>query len=231
MIHEFKRVWCAHCGHSFDVPVWCGNRFCEVCGKRRISRIRKKLLWILGKVKAPRGHTLKFITLTVPNCKDLKTEVKFLINSFRRLRNRRLWRNYVSGGCWVIEVTGRPNNWHHHIHIIAHSRFFPVKALSREWGRCSNGNIVWITRPPLKAAIAYLTSYVTKSKAPPDVSIEVSNALKGFRLFQPFGTWHHPSLAVPKVPYTCPHCHHSVWVVDLDTYITHTSPELTIHGP
>ncbi len=61
--HEFREVTCTHCGHTITVPVYCGNRFCPICSVPRLSRVRRRLNWIVDHVDPPRGYGIKFLTL------------------------------------------------------------------------------------------------------------------------------------------------------------------------
>lgn len=205
--HDFARFFCTSCGTSFDAPVNCGNRFCSVCTVRRRASVRSKLNHIVASTPSLEGYDIKFLTLTIPNQIDLHDGTVLLVRSFRKLRQRAWWKQRVAGGCFVIEVCGTPHRWHIHLHAIIHARYLPHRKLSQLWHRCSPGKIVFITRIPLKAVVAYVTKYITKSAMPMDQQLLASADLKGMRLFQPFGTWHSFCLAAPKFHFECPSCH------------------------
>lgn len=146
------------------------------------------------------------MTLTIPNSVNAYEGATTLIRSFRRLRQRRWFKNRCKGGAWVIEVTGAPGRWHVHLHVVLESRYLPHNMLSRQWSKVSPGVIVHIKALPSSAIIRYVTAYVSKSEVRDSDQLQLSQELKGFRLFQPFGSWHAISLLVPPVPYCCPDC-------------------------
>lgn len=216
--HEYRSLVCLGCGHKHPVPVFCGDRFCIVCGKYRRARTRTRLAYLLKHASYPPGYGPKFITLTIPNVSDLKAGVKLIQAAYRRLRSYSAWRNYVDGGASVIEVTGTDGAWHVHIHAVISARYFPQPLLSKLWRRASGGFIVWIQRIPHHAAIAYLSKYMSKSVCPPDQRLTISDALKGTRLFTPTGSWYH--LRAPKIkhPFPCPKCGRTDWLPDGDMF-------------
>jgi len=223
--HRYLTVACGTCGHTVNVPESCGNRFCPVCNRSRLARMKHKLTRLLAMAPKRRGESLKFITLTTVKHSDARTGVKRLMKSFRRLRQRAFWRNHFSGGAYVIEITGTADKWHCHLHIIAYGTFCPVRKLSRAWKSCDGGYIVWISRPPQGAAVSYLTSYVSKSTAPEGCERHLSEALKGTRLFQPFGMWQNTATRLPKFRMQCPVCHSTVWcMIALPRYLDIPDP-------
>lgn len=214
--HLFHRIFCTSCGRHFDVPVSCGNRFCSVCSYQRKKRVTRKVNAILAYVRPPAGYTIKFITLTIPNQPDLRPMVRLLVTSFRKLRQRSFWGNRVLGGAYFIQVTGRPGNWHAHLHILAESRYFPVRRLSLLWSKVSPGKIVHIKNVPLVQAVSYVTSYVASTELSTSDSSAAGLELKGFRLFQPFGKWHDICRIAPSGGFCCPSCGDGSFYVTTD---------------
>jgi len=214
--HQFTTVICGHCGHQLTVPVYCGNRFCPVCSAPRLSRVRRRLNWIIQRAELPQGYGIKFLTLTVSNQPDLANMLKFLTSVFRKLRQRAFWKQYVRGGAFVLEVTGRPGNWHAHIHAVIEARFIPYDLILSKWKSVSGSQGVYITRIPKRNVVGYLTKYLTKSSVPPEITDEVSFHISGFRLFQPFGCWYSISLEYRDSPPGCPKCgSHSFYPIDI----------------
>ncbi len=213
--HEWRNIVCAHCGHEIAVLVDCKNRFCPECAPRRSARIANRLQFLVNKIQKRDRWRLKMITLSMANCSDVQKGIKQLVASFRRLRNRRLWKTHVDGGAFVIEVTGRPGNWHPHIHAVVYSRFIPWKNLWRDWKQCSGGNAVYITATSLEGAIKYITKYISKSAVPSHLWEELSIELRRFRLFQRFGSWHNIALPSRVFDYRCESCGRCDWLADV----------------
>lgn len=204
--HQYYRIWCTTCGLSFDIPSYCGDRFCPTCNVFRRARIKRKLSFILQSLHLEQGIQVRFLTLTIPNQSNLDKGARVLINSFRRFRQRQWWRNRVRGGCFVLEVTGRPGCWHIHLHAIIESRYLPIRIVSRIWAECSPGRIVHIKLIPVAAVVRYLTKYITKTELSIADRRIASFQLKNVRLFQPFGSWHAASLKAPHYGHACPRC-------------------------
>lgn len=204
--HLFRSFTCAQCGYTFQAPVYCGNRFCEVCGNNRRRRISSKLKAITRNIQYRGGFSIKHLVLTIPNVRDIRNAAKILQKSFRRLRQHSFWQNKVHGGAWTIEVTGRPGKWHVHLHAMLESKFIPHSLLRRHWRKVSPGEIVYIKPIPPAIAINYLVTYVSKCEAEVEYHLYISDQLKGLRIFQPFGTWHGICLKVETEHYSCPDC-------------------------
>lgn len=212
--HDFRTLTCAHCGHQIRVSIDCKFRFCEICAPRRAARIRRRLAWLIDKTQKIDNHRFKLITLSMANCSDVASGIKQLVSSFRRLRQRSLWKNHVAAGAFVIEITGRPGSWHPHIHAIVYSTYIPWRRLHQAWKRVSTGNAVYISAVDSAKACAYITKYISKSSVPEFAQPALSDDLRQFRLFQRFGLWH--SLKVPRrlYDYPCEKCSQSDWLND-----------------
>lgn len=217
--HQYIDLICVCCGHKFPIPIYCGFRFCRICSVRRQSRVRRRLKWLVNMVQIKRPYYIKHLTLTIPNGQDLPVMVKKLISSFRRLRQRAFWKNHVLGGCFVIEITGRPGDWHAHIHAIIQARYMDWSFLHRLWISCSGGRGVYITKLSKSKACNYLTKYLTKSGLPDQVMEIMSAALKGTRLFSPFGQWYALNCLYPPPDPSCPGCDNGDLVL-YDRFIT-----------
>lgn len=212
--HGWRTLHCMKCGHSIHVVVDCGNRFCAICSKRRSRRIRNRLQQLLARNEQKPRAGLKMLTLSKANCISLDDGIRDLVKSFRRLRQRALWKYYVIGGAFVIEIKGRPGNWHPHIHAIIYSYYIPWQRLRSAWRSASGGTAVWINAVSNDRALNYVTKYISKGDHPPALSDEISTSLRRFRLFTRFGTWH--NITLPKLRFECPCevCGVTDWIVD-----------------
>jgi hypothetical protein len=229
--HEWRTIYCRFCGHSIHVRVQCPNRFCPVCSRRRARRIRAALNLLFQKTKKIPSARFKMLTLSEPNCTELDVGIRSLVSSFRRLRQRSYWKNRVYGGAFVIEVTGRPNSWHPHLHIIMYSDRISWARLHRLWMKVSTGRSVWITNISLEKAKMYITKYITKVDAPAALLEDISTAVRRFRLFTRFGEWH--SIVLPKLPeeVRCERCGHTSWMIDLEMTLRCRSPDRFPQAP
>jgi len=138
--------------------------------------------------------------------------LKKLLSSFRALRRRKLWKSTVSGGVFVVEVTVSETGWHIHLHSVIYGAFIPWDSLKAEWEALTGASGVYIQKIPRKAAVGYLTKYLTKPDEDPEKLRELSEELKGARFFQPFGEWHNLLKPEKKVPYRCPKCGDVNWL-------------------
>jgi len=213
--HPFVTVICTHCGNSIQVPARCKNRFCEVCTTTRNARTFYRAKELLEQCQVTKTHRLRFVTLTIPHQPDARLQFKDLQASFRRLRQRSFWKKLVRGGVAFYEVKKAPTGrWHVHVHAIVYSKFIPVKLLAREWSQVSKGKIVDVRLMPVRTAIHYVTKYTTKSNLSLADQYVASEALKGARLFTPFGSLHGiPTTLADKRPRECGTCGRSYWLV------------------
>jgi len=204
--HNYIRILCCGCGKVFDCPLYCGNRFCDVCNSTRRKRVRRRMEYLIDHVPPSDGKNFLHLTLTIANQPDLSRMAKQLLLSFRRLRQRAFWKNHVDGGAFVIEITRSSYGWHAHIHAIIMSDFIPWKKLKREWTDVSGSSGVYIKKIPKIDIVRYLTKYITKTGLSLPDQYAASGALKGSRLFQPFGSWYAISCQAPKYVPQCTVC-------------------------
>lgn len=206
MNHQYIRIFCTNCAEQHDVPVYCGDRFCRVCNNSRRRNAHDRIDFLVKNARAVSSYRMKMLTLTIPNQDDVGEMITSLLKSFRRMRQRIEWKNKVDGGVFVVEITGRPGNWHAHLHIIMQSRWFSVETLFKLWQACSPGRGVWIDDIPPNRAVAYCIKYISKPSVPDHVLDEVNEGMKGLRLFHPFGSWHNLNLTYKKPPALCQKC-------------------------
>lgn len=204
--HEFFNVYCAGCGKTHAVIIRCGDRFCPVCQVGRRFQIRERLQYILKNYKLVKGEQFSFLTLTIKNQVDLARMVSFLIKSFRKLRSKSTWKRYVSGGAYVIEITGYEGNWHAHLHCIIAAYWFPQVIILKLWRSIVNKGGAHIKPAQKDSTIRYLLKYISKTDSPPLEAGLISDTLKGYRLYQPFGLFVSLLKNYRPVPLPCPYC-------------------------
>lgn len=204
--HPHRTIYCSCCGHTFQVPVYCKNRFCEICSLRRRMRIRHQVSEIIRIRIRSRGKRLRMLTLTIPNYPDPRSGCKIAVASFKKLRKTRFWKSKVSGGAYFLEITKPGGAYHCHLHVLLESEYIPQRIVSELWEVVSPGKIVWVQEIPAGAGVHYVTKYLSKAGDDDLSTQEMSDALRDFRLFQTFGTWHNIIKPLPKPKYRCPDC-------------------------
>lgn len=209
--HDFHSVTCMHCGNQIAVPVYCRNRFCQVCGSTRLFRIRTKLIGFVNQHRYEYGASYKHLTLSIANYPDLCDQVNHLVKSFRRLRHLRLWQRYVYGGAYVVEIKRNKTGWHAHLHIIISAKYIPWEELREAWTAVSGGLGCYLKKIPRRKIVYYLTKYMTKIELSDADQRAATEALSGKRLFQPFGSWYDQINKIPTPVCKCPVCEHWNW--------------------
>jgi hypothetical protein len=215
--HEFTSIYCCKCGDPHTIIKRCGYRYCPACGHITRWRVRERLHQLFKAYKHRRGYMLKMLTLSKQNCPDLKEGIDDLIRSFRRLRQTKFWLRHVDGGLLVIEIKGRPGDWHPHIHAFIYSLRIPWNGILDKWTRCSKGGRqVWIANITSDKAIYYVTKYVTKPGTSTEDIDALETAMKGRRTFQRFGSFQKIKLPVYYTARPCPVCGCTQYISDYE---------------
>lgn len=184
--------WCE--GEPVITCNHCRDRLCQPCQVARRARLVEAIMFAM----AGADSRVRFLTFTLKhNNTPLTAQLDRLYLAFRTLRRTSLWRKAVAGGAFFLEVkVGDDGLYHPHLHVLAEGGFIDQRELSAAWhGITGDSFMVHITavNDPMKRA-AYVTKYATK---PADSTVirdpakldEFLVAIKGRRLYQPFGTW------------------------------------------
>lgn len=168
----------------------CRLRWCPLCSGSRTAYITKSIEpWI------QKQRFLRFLTLTLRHSNaSLSNQIRYLYDSFRKLRNDKQFRKYCKGGIWFFQTkrdsTGE--QWHPHIHALIVGKFIPHAWLSVKWVRITkNSNIVDIRAVKLAEKTA---EYVARYAARPAL-LERYNLEERLDIFAAFhrlrlcGTW------------------------------------------
>jgi hypothetical protein len=145
----------------------CRLRICPRCQRQRRHKLFTQCVGFLSE-KTEEKH--RFITLTMrSNNAPLHVQLSNLRSAFRRLRQRKLWKDNVSKGIAIIEVTYNTvlNQWHPHVHVLARGGYIDQRKLSQSWGICTKGSTIVDIRMIRNVAKAaeYISSYVAKPPA------------------------------------------------------------------
>jgi len=106
---------CSECNSKKHGWTACKKRYCPCCAPKISAERVTKFECAVLKMKWP-----MHVTLTVRNTADITTaHLVRLMKSFRKLRQRVLWKRTVKGGFASLEIVNSGNGWHPHLHIIA----------------------------------------------------------------------------------------------------------------
>lgn len=203
--YERTRAFCT-CGAYFwilrhkkdlerfkTVPDHCHDRFCVPCAAARRATIRDNL------AKHLLDQPYRLLTLTVrSNAQPLADLLDHLYRSFRRLRQKTLWKERVRGGVAFLEITynARTGGWHPHLHCILEGLYIPRPALSELWLHCTRDscNLDLKLIRSTRGVLAYVMGDATKPiptsvHSIPYVLDEAITTLAGRRLIVCFGRW------------------------------------------
>jgi len=114
---------CAECGRVKITQTYlCRDRFCAVCA----AGLARKRWWsmMLAAEHAGywKGSLIAMLTLTVRNCAptDLKQTLQAMTRAFKRLQQRKFWKENIMGYARHLEITynAETNTMHPHYHIL-----------------------------------------------------------------------------------------------------------------
>lgn len=181
----------------------CRDRWCPMCASQKAHYAKDSTKMYLQTLERP-----KFLTLTLRNNEnDLKTQVEFLQDSFRTLRQRAYWKKNVRGGMWYLELKRGQNSeqWHPHLHILLDGNYMEQGELSELWEQVTYGSpILWIVEvSDQERAAEYVSKYSSKPARlegmPLHDRVEIIEAMFRKRLCGTFGNAKTFTLTPPKV--------------------------------
>ncbi len=187
-------VRCDKCGRQIYVHRRCDLRICPNCSPRYSRMLFRKFFPFVGKLMAnKRRYTLKFLTLTVRNTRELSGEsIKNLFKNARKLMRQFFDQRIGAGALAVLEV-GRSLNLH--IHVLVYGPFVLQERLSSRWAEITGGSFVVdirMAKGKPKGVLNYVLKYITKpcSFDAPNHYAEYLGALKGVRRVHTFGIFY-----------------------------------------
>lgn len=170
----------------------CKLRFCPRCSGIHASRTRLRLKSWAESIRTTAVDRLRLVTLTIRSSSaPLSHQLDFLYRSFRKLRQRALWRKSTEGSIAVLQCTfnAESGHWHPHLHIVAHGKFVDWHALRSAWSKITHGSDVVDVRAirDVDQACDYVCRYVSRPlQDDPDIDngklVEYVMATKGRRL-------------------------------------------------
>jgi hypothetical protein len=118
-------LWCKGCNHRHDASTKCSRKWCPSCGPKRANERAARMRFAFRRMKWPMQ-----LTLTVPNVAEGWEDpqlLRRLLHSFKKLRDRRIWKENVAGGIFSVEVTDKGNGLHPHLHALVDCRWLAMK--------------------------------------------------------------------------------------------------------
>ena len=102
---------------------FCKNRFCPMCSWRRVRNITGQLKDAFSCITEKQKIATLFLTLTVsnPDVKDLKSTISKMNKSFKKMSEKKPFKNAILGYFKSIEILGDKtpkNQAHPHFHIL-----------------------------------------------------------------------------------------------------------------
>lgn len=169
-----------HCGsHAwvFQDPVTgryvvrsngCNLRICPRCRRRLQHKISARIAELLTPC---RKSEWQMITLTLKhNDEKLQDQLDRLRASFRKLRQRKLWKASVSYGYGILEINRNKTSsqWHPHLHVLARTDFIDWSQLRKDWLAVTGDSNIIDCQHVTSSRIAaiYVAKYVGKMPMP-----------------------------------------------------------------
>ena len=181
----------------------CNDRWCPMCAAAKASYAKESTEEYIKSMSEPR-----FLTLTLRhNVESLSSQLEFLTDSFKRIRQRAYWKRNVTGGIWFLQIKRGSGDgcWHPHLHILIDGKYMEQHRLSELWELVTFGSpVVDIRRIYDPVATAqYVARYTARPAKMADMPladrIEVIESLKGKRLCGTFGNAKGVKLTPPKI--------------------------------
>lgn len=221
--HAFRNAVCGVCGAVISFPVWCGNRLCPICARRRQRKYQK---YLLKKVKTPKGvKNLRFITFTGKTCDTLEEAVNDVKKAVKRLKDRHIWKYNIKGGAYSLEVcktwegwdirtkTFIFAKWYVHVHIVAEGKYIDQTELKEAWREVTGGKSYVVDIRKVYSYYSFVKELSKYPFKPMDAELwtesikgEFNTFMSNRRLFVKFGSWHNDHVSVSDLPSVCPYC-------------------------
>lgn len=207
--HGFSTVYCQKCGHEYVAMLNCGDRTCGVCRRRAWG-----IHWNAIKPIVKTWPMVRFLTLTMRNIPDetvTRDDVKFLRDSFTKLRHTKAWSRWVQGGFYFFHVTNQGRGWHIHLHVLYTGYYIPQNWLSKTWKKITRTSYIVDVRacPDPEKGLHYLLADLLR---PPDIKPEHHTTFNDLfyrtRLVQGFGECSPLKL---RSVFLCPVCGYDQW--------------------
>lgn len=190
-----RHAWVERCTVTSDYRVVapaCKLRFCPRCSRIHAARTHLRLSTWADSVRRDDTFRLRLVTLTIRSTSaPLSHQLDHLYRSFRKLRQRAIWKKATLGSIAVLQVAYNYETglWHPHLHVIQHGRFIDWHALKSAWSKITHGSDGVDIRPvkDVDKACEYVCRYVSRpldvdEEMPPAKLVDYVMSTKGRRL-------------------------------------------------
>lgn len=142
---DYLRFRClkADCAHTFMLGQHCKSRVCPDCSSHKRRNWRDKYLPYLEKVNP---SELRFLTLTLRNQKKLRGGLERIIESFKKLRLKKMPECFKGGLVGYEAHLGQDGLWNIHCHALYHGKYIDQAELSETWKKITgDSEVVWVS--------------------------------------------------------------------------------------
>jgi len=168
-------------GKAVYKRMWCNTYACPSCGPRRYRRARKAIAAAAEKERLTKFWTLTLDPKKLPVDGDVKAQVKYLRECWRKLRvylQRKHGRSIAFIAVVELHKSGVP-----HLHVLL-AEWIDHAWMKRAWSAVGGGEIVWVEPISIRRVSAYLAKYITKERLNNlPTSIRRFSASQGISLF------------------------------------------------
>lgn len=195
---------CDSCGKRVYVPVRCDLRICPDCARKHSRRLFKTYLPLIQRLTVETGnsYTLKFLTLTLVNTRELSSQsIKRFFKNVRKLIGEFFNKKIGAGALGVLEIGGNLNI---HVHLLAYGPYILQSHLSERWRKITGGSFIVDIRRARgnhQGLLSYVLKYITKpcSFEDPRLYAHYLMALKGVRRIHTFGIFYNVGKAIKEL--------------------------------
>lgn len=199
-------AWFAYNLESGSVKVLsnsCRLRWCPICSAARQVYVKKSVSEFILRSDHPKFFTVTFKHSSAP----LDHQIKNLYKFYRLLRQRKEFKDKVTGGLWFFQVKRSKGSgeWHPHIHSVLTGKYISHRVLSKLWLDVTKSSCIVDIRAIRDEN--KVSEYVSRYTSRPAVldhfdksdQLEIFDALHGRRLCGTWGKGNIVSFRQPKM--------------------------------
>ena len=133
----------AGCEHTFMLGQHCKSRVCPDCSSHKRRNWRNKYLPHLESIDPSQ---LRFLTLTLRNREKLRGGLEKIIESFKKLRLKKMPECFEGGLVGYEAHLGGDGLWNIHCHVLYKGKYIDQAELSQTWKKITgDSEVVWVS--------------------------------------------------------------------------------------